>query len=141
MLEASFVQTKATRSRWETKVRVEAGSTQPLPGTTPALPGSPINLLPPPPLPPLPPMPPDTRKQDCPVNTPCTCYCHCRQPPQAQTSLMFSPPRLPPCQLKGTAAPPPPTTTTTTTTSTTTTLRAVYEPPPPPPPPTEPPPP
>merc|ERR1719161_1596437 len=87
--------------------------TQPLPGTAPAMPGAPINMMPPPPLPPLPPMPPDLRIQDCPHNTPCTCYCHCRQPPAANPTKMFSPPELPPCQ-------PPPTTTTTTTVTTTT---------------------
>merc|ERR1719408_231536 len=84
-------------------------ASQPIPGTAPALPGAPINLMPPPPLPP---MPPDLRIQDCPHNTPCTCYCHCRRPPEANKVQMFTPPTMAPCNMV-------PTTTTTSTTTTT----------------------
>lgn len=89
---------------------------QPLPGTAPAMPGAPINLMPPPPIPPLPPLPPDLRIQDCPHNTPCTCYCHCRRPPEANNVPMFTLPTMAPCNMVPT--------TTTTTTSTTTTSEA-----------------
>lgn len=81
----SFVQTAA-----------HVVNAQPVPGMALPPPGAPINMLPPPPMPPLPPMPPDPRVQECPVTPPCTCYCHCKQPPAANTQPLFVPPTQPP---------------------------------------------
>jgi hypothetical protein len=96
----SFVQTGAAASGdWqagEATAFVQTGvghfaAKQPVPGTALPRPGAAINLLPPPPMPPLPPMPPDPRIQECPVNTPCTCYCHCRRPPKSAAVELFTP--------------------------------------------------
>jgi len=99
------LQTGALPSFLQTAARATSGSTatvqrrswtqqgQPVPGMALPPPGAPINMLPPPPMPPLPPMPPDPRVQECPVNTPCTCYCHCKNPPAAAAGELFAPPR------------------------------------------------
>jgi len=95
----AFVQTAAATSVVQPGVAmafVQTGvAKQPVPGTALPRPGAAINLLPPPPMPPLPPMPPDPRIQECPINTPCTCYCHCRRPPQTPTAELFAPPLAP----------------------------------------------
>jgi hypothetical protein len=87
---ASFVQAGVAMAFVQTGVAT-TGAKQPVPGTALPRPGAAINLLPPPPMPPLPPMPPDPRIQECPVNTPCTCYCHCRRPPKTTTAELFAP--------------------------------------------------
>jgi len=76
----SFLQTAAKTAATTVQRRSWIQQGQPVPGMALPPPGAPINMLPPPPMPPLPPMPPDPRVQECPVNTPCTCYCHCKNP-------------------------------------------------------------